>query len=288
MSTNQPDGVGSAGAVLAQRRLAKGLAVRERILQAAVELFAARGYGAVPLVDVAQAAGLTKNHILHHFHSKAGLALAALDTAQAAWRGDVLSTMAMYPEPRAALVYAINRLDELQRERWPHARLLAGLAAAHDALPGDVALRVDGLLGEIGEQLRLICRDLRRAGGLAPEHKARTYAAALLGVLLGAATLAGAGLAQDASALEALPALLGLQERPAGRRRRSSRPPGRPASRSGTGAGACTHGNAGSDSRTYLGIALAPTSLRKSLLHSPKSRGTLRTCISREVIYEAW
>jgi AcrR family transcriptional regulator len=197
--------------VLAQRKYAKGLAVRERILQAAIQLLAARGYGAVPLVDVARAAGLTKNHILHHFRSKAGLALAALDVAQAAWRGDVLATTAMYAEPHAALGYMISRLAELQRQGWPHARLLASFAVGRDALPPDVVSRVDGLLGDVQEQLRLICRDLRRAGGLAPEYKARTYAAALLGMLIGTTAVAGAGLAEDASALEALPALLGLR-----------------------------------------------------------------------------
>lgn len=44
-----------------------------QILEAAAELFAARGYAAVSLDDIARAAGVTRGAVYHHYDSKAGL-----------------------------------------------------------------------------------------------------------------------------------------------------------------------------------------------------------------------
>ncbi len=51
---------------------------RGRILQSAITLFAQRGYSAVSISDVAQAAGVVKSAIYHHFPSKDALYLAVL------------------------------------------------------------------------------------------------------------------------------------------------------------------------------------------------------------------
>ncbi len=52
---------------------------RDRILQAATALFAKRGYFGVSISDVAEAAGLVKSAIYHHFASKEALYLSVLD-----------------------------------------------------------------------------------------------------------------------------------------------------------------------------------------------------------------
>lgn len=54
---------------------------RHRILQAAQELFAARGYDGASAEAIAEEAGVAKGLIFHHFGSKAGLYLAAVGDA---------------------------------------------------------------------------------------------------------------------------------------------------------------------------------------------------------------
>jgi AcrR family transcriptional regulator len=61
------------------RATPEGLAQRERILRAATELFAARGYRGASLEAVAQEVGLTRQGVLHHFPSKVHLLLGVLD-----------------------------------------------------------------------------------------------------------------------------------------------------------------------------------------------------------------
>lgn len=61
---HQPDG-----------RRRRGDARREQILSAAVALFAARGYEATHIADIARDAGVTDAGLLHHFPTKAALFL---------------------------------------------------------------------------------------------------------------------------------------------------------------------------------------------------------------------
>src|SRR5437763_17218899 len=52
---------------------------RERILDAAMEMFARYGYRRASMDQVAEAAGLTRQAVYHHFQSKEALFRAAVD-----------------------------------------------------------------------------------------------------------------------------------------------------------------------------------------------------------------
>ncbi len=57
----------------------RGIATRERILQAAEECFAQRGYDGTSVADICAAAGVTKGGFYHHFPSKQDLFLSLLE-----------------------------------------------------------------------------------------------------------------------------------------------------------------------------------------------------------------
>jgi TetR/AcrR family transcriptional regulator len=59
--------------------------VRVRVLAAATKLFAAHGFDGTPLQDVADAVGVTKPAILHHFPSKEDLRRAVLEAMLEHW-----------------------------------------------------------------------------------------------------------------------------------------------------------------------------------------------------------
>lgn len=60
----------------------KSLRTRRRILDAAMQLFAERGYHASSNADVAEAAGLTRGAMLYHFPTREDLVEAAIDHIQ--------------------------------------------------------------------------------------------------------------------------------------------------------------------------------------------------------------
>jgi AcrR family transcriptional regulator len=58
---------------------------RERILEAAAELFAQRGYAGTGVDRLAERSGIAKTAIYYHFGNKEGLLAAVLDRAASAW-----------------------------------------------------------------------------------------------------------------------------------------------------------------------------------------------------------
>lgn len=68
---------------------AKKLPARDQIIAAATRLFAARGFDATPLQDIADAVGVTKQAVLHHFPSKEHVRRGVLDAILARWRDEL-------------------------------------------------------------------------------------------------------------------------------------------------------------------------------------------------------
>jgi AcrR family transcriptional regulator len=58
---------------------------RERLIEAASDLFSRKGYQHTSVDDIAEAAGISRGSIFWHFDSKAGLLLAVVDCAFARW-----------------------------------------------------------------------------------------------------------------------------------------------------------------------------------------------------------
>jgi len=58
---------------------------RERLIEAATELFSRKGYQNTSIDDIADAAEISRGSIFWHFDSKAGLLLAVVDCAFARW-----------------------------------------------------------------------------------------------------------------------------------------------------------------------------------------------------------
>lgn len=57
----------------------RAVRTRERVLTAAAQAFAAKGYPAVTILDVAQSAGMTKGAVYFHYENKDALAVAVTD-----------------------------------------------------------------------------------------------------------------------------------------------------------------------------------------------------------------
>jgi AcrR family transcriptional regulator len=70
---------------MARRRLQNPDVSRERILEAAAELFSQKGYAGTGVDELAARAEIAKTAIYYHFGSKEGLVTAVLDRAATAW-----------------------------------------------------------------------------------------------------------------------------------------------------------------------------------------------------------
>jgi len=133
---------------------------RDKILDAAERLFAKRGYAGVGLSEVAEAVGLGKSSLFHHFQTKAQLYAAV--TARILHRIEerLMRSLARGGDPVARLERWLDELVDLLVENPTYARVLLRSLFEDDDLPGDMpeeqeARRAtDSIMGSVGALLR--------------------------------------------------------------------------------------------------------------------------------------
>jgi len=140
-----------------------GHSARERILDAAYELFSRRGIQAVGVNEVTERAGVATATLYRHFPSKDELVLAFLDLREQRWTKDIIEAEAMRrgsnPEERLLAIFDV--LDEWFHrddfEAGSFIKVLLELGPNHPA-GGASVLHL--------EQLRAIVRRLAEEAGL--------------------------------------------------------------------------------------------------------------------------
>ncbi|MDY6999044.1 MAG: helix-turn-helix domain-containing protein [Actinomycetota bacterium] len=118
------------------RRWAKTDATQQRILDAATEAFAVRGFTAATMADIVDGSGASVGSIYHHFGGKRELFLAIFDRLVADIDAHLDRTTDHLCDDRAAFEAGVRAyLDAI----WTHRRVAAVLAS------GDTPAGFDGL-----------------------------------------------------------------------------------------------------------------------------------------------
>jgi AcrR family transcriptional regulator len=146
-----------------QEAAAVGSSARERILDAAYELFSHRGIQAVGVNEVIEQAGVATATLYRHFPSKEKLVLAFLDLREQRWTKDLIEAGAIRrgtnPEERLLAIFDV--LDEWFHrddfEAGSFIKVLLELGPKHPA--GGASVRHL-------EQLRAVARHLADEAGL--------------------------------------------------------------------------------------------------------------------------
>src|SRR5690349_4815887 len=128
-------------------------AARDRILDAAYDLFSANGIRAVGIDAILERSGVAKMTLYRHFPSKQDLALAYLDERDARWTHDWLEAevTSRTSDPRERLLAIFDVFDE-----WFRRPDFEGCAFINVMLEGDepVALASAAHLADIRSLLR--------------------------------------------------------------------------------------------------------------------------------------
>ncbi len=163
-----------------------------RVMDVAEALIQQRGYGGFSFDDVAQAVGIRKPSVHHHFRTKAELvaalarryterfesALAAIDVA----RRDPLARLKAYVQLFASTYAQDGRLC-----------VCGMLGAEADALPADVADAVAGFFQLNLTWLAAAFRDAQRSGQVTTAQRAASLAELMLSALEGAMVVGRGG-----------------------------------------------------------------------------------------------
>ncbi len=114
----------SAGSGRERGLTAQGASSRERILEAAVDLIAERGYSATSVDALCRRAGIVKTALYWHFGSKEGLLAAVIDRVAAAWVDEIQKSVYQVGEPLERFSRALEGMREIVEQRPQLLRLL--------------------------------------------------------------------------------------------------------------------------------------------------------------------
>lgn len=143
---------------------ARDTSSRDKILEVAEALYARRGFAGVGMREVAEAAGLGKSSLFHHFRSKVQLYLAVLERVLGRlderlgavlsqdlppaekldrWMDAAIDTFAEQPASARILLRALFEEDEFDGADWPEGQAVDRRLAA--VLEGVSRLLADGM-----------------------------------------------------------------------------------------------------------------------------------------------
>lgn len=123
-------------ALRAARGTPQGAASRERLLEAAIELFASRGYGGTAVSALCERAGVAATALYWHFESKQGLLAAAIDRAATTWTEQIEKSTREVPDPGRRLDRLVAGLRGVVEEHLDELALLLSTALHVDAIDG--------------------------------------------------------------------------------------------------------------------------------------------------------
>ncbi|MGH8985129.1 MAG: TetR/AcrR family transcriptional regulator [Acidimicrobiia bacterium] len=110
-------------------------ASRDKLLDAAEELFARRGFGGVGLAEVAERAGLGKASLFHHFPSKAQLYCAVMARVLTRLDDALVRALAEGGSPTARLDRWVDTAIDVLAANRSYPRLLVRVLVEDDELP---------------------------------------------------------------------------------------------------------------------------------------------------------
>lgn len=112
------------------------ISARDKILDAAEALFARRGYAAVGMSEIAEAVGLSKSTLFHHFPTKAQLYAATADRILRVIESTLTGALAGGGTPAERLDRWVDTVADLLGTHEAYARLLLRSLFEDDELNG--------------------------------------------------------------------------------------------------------------------------------------------------------
>jgi AcrR family transcriptional regulator len=145
---------------------------RDKILDAAEALFARRGYSGIGLSEIAEASGLGKSSLFHHFRNKPQLYVAVTTRILEQIEARLLRSLAAGGDPVARLERWLDELVDLLAEHPTWARMLLRSLFEDDDLPGDSPEEIEGrrLTSEILGTVSTLLREGMSAGLFRAAH----------------------------------------------------------------------------------------------------------------------
>jgi TetR/AcrR family fatty acid metabolism transcriptional regulator len=158
---------------------------RQRIIDAAIQLFARKGYHQTSITDLASVASLTKGALYHHFANKDALLYAVLQAAREIWREEVVRDVLKARSALDRLNVLFENHARLIREREMFCLMLSGLVMEMDGVDEGAMVALREIFADLTLFIQRIIEKGQRAGEIRSDLDARLTALNIIGMLEG-------------------------------------------------------------------------------------------------------
>ena len=163
---------------------ARKVSVRDQVVAEATRLFAASGFDATPLQDIADAVGISKQAVLHHFPSKEHIRLGVMDAIFAHWRDQLPRLLLSATESHARFDTVLGEVCRFFAGNPDRARFVS-----REVL--DRPAQARAMLGAIVPMLRGIAGYIRAGlGETADDVDPDAYVVHIMQLVIGATAMA--------------------------------------------------------------------------------------------------
>ncbi|HUQ01744.1 MAG TPA: TetR/AcrR family transcriptional regulator [Kofleriaceae bacterium] len=158
--------------------------VREQVVAEATRLFAASGFEATPLQDIADAVGISKPAVLHHFPSKEHIRIGVMEAIFAHWRDQLPRLLLSATESHARFDTVLGEVYRFFAANPDRARFVS-----REVL--DRPAQARAMLGTIAPMLRGIAGYIRAGlGDKADDVDPDAYVIHVMQMVIGASAMA--------------------------------------------------------------------------------------------------
>jgi len=156
---------------------------QQRIIKEATHLFVRKGFYGTSISDLAQATGLTKGAIYHHFENKDAIFFAVIEDVRQTWNNEVARDVMQEKDAPTRLTVLLDNHAQLLRKNETICIVLNGLLMEMEGINPDFMLA----LKEIYEQLTYFVEHIitrgQKAGEIRADLDPRLAAVNIVGML---------------------------------------------------------------------------------------------------------
>ncbi len=158
---------------------------RQRIIKAATQLFARKGFYGTSIAHLAQAVGLTKGALYHHFESKDALFFAVIASVRDDWNREVALDVVQGEDAITRLSILLDEHTRLLNENDMLCLVLSSLMTEMEDANPEYAAVIQEMYAELIGFIERIIQKGQASGEIRSDLDARLSAFSIVGVLRG-------------------------------------------------------------------------------------------------------
>jgi len=163
----------------------QGEQTRQRIIDAAAQLFISKGFYGTSIADLAQATELTKGALYHHFENKDAIFFAVVNSVRETWHRIVVRDVLKSEDALSRIGVLLDNHARCVSENETLCLVLNGLIAEMDGLNPTFMAALQGLYDDLTGFIERIIQKGQNAGQVRSDLDARLVAINIVGMMRG-------------------------------------------------------------------------------------------------------